>query len=793
MKGGLEEIARRLETLATQGPGPPRLWERLVVGPLWREHYAHLTLDAGAIDALVRTPGPQELEAAVHELAFGVREVERAARITGRTPVAHLNWLWRLYQIVYRARQLMAELPNLSSVHQALATAVDYHELRPLDEAGAARGSAIGVDPALDAAGHEFRRLGLKRRLLEAARQLLLEAVAAGAVDPAAARSRRQAISRQLARLDRLQAAGVSPEVDLLYQVRQARMEGNLQRLAATLTALERTAVEAGQDHLGRLAGQALQEIWGAQGRNRFDDDAKRASLARSQDELFGAEARRRIEAGYRRAKASLPDLRERWKKELDDEFFVQLGNYLAGDAAGATLAAATAVDGSFELGAAVSPVRCQEIEQRLISVRHPTEEMILAQTGSPADLPGAVIEDPRTVLSSLATGTLLTRRFLALEDHTRERPGMRNDVRVYVLDGSGSMLGPRARMRDALLVNELVTLAARLQDPRRAGRPVLYYCYFNQEVGEVKRIATADEAHAAIEEVIATMRAGGTDIQKALMTSFEQLRKARQGDPDLVRAQVVLVTDGEAEVDAAALESARASVGEGELPIGVSIIALGEQNRALRELAARQRTRGERVFYQFMDDDELKDVERGRTAGLPIHLPAVKAKSALSAELQAVMDEIEQHGRRLEVPDREYASVLEAAMVELGLSPAQDLSEAARARHEVLIKDETTLRNRFDRWFPLVAENVPSPLAERDREGLDELARLIDTVAEVIAMGHAHPLEQRADAVEMMERLLREAGIAPWRYADLLRRHCARLATPLERLHAAVGELRPD
>jgi hypothetical protein len=229
-----------------------------------------------------------------------------------------------------------------------------------------------------------------------------------------------------------------------------------------------------------------------------------------------------------------------------------------------------------------------------------------------------------------------------------------------------------------------------------------------------------------------------------------------------------------------------------GELPIGVSIIALGQQNRALRELAARQRARGERVFYQFMDDDELKDVERGRTAGLPIHLPAVKAGSALSTELQAVMDEIEQHGRRLEVPDREYASVLEAAMVELGLSPAQDLSEAARARHEVLIKDEATLRNRFDRWFTPVKEHLPSPLAERDREALDELARSIDTVAEVIAMGHAHPLEQRADAIEMMERLLREAGIAPWRYAELLRRHAGRLATPLERLHAAVGELGP-
>src|SRR6185295_12722116 len=157
-----------------------------------------------------------------------------------------------------------------------------------------------------------------------------------------------------------------------------------------------------------------------------------------------------------------------------------------------------------------------------------------------------------------------------------------------------------RSRMRDALLVNELVTLAARLQDPRRAGQPVLYYCYFNDKVGEVRRVATAAEAYQAIEDVIGTARAGGTDIQKALVTSFDHLRKARQKDPDLVRAQIVLVTDGESFIERAEVDRARAAVGE--LPIGVSIIALGMQNRALRELAAAQRAQGERVFYQFMD-----------------------------------------------------------------------------------------------------------------------------------------------------------------------------------------------
>jgi hypothetical protein len=190
------------------------------------------------------------------------------------------------------------------------------------------------------------------------------------------------------------------------------------------------------------------------------------------------------------------------------------------------------------------------------------------------------------------------------------------------------------------------------------------------------------------------------------------------------------------------------------------------------------------------MADSELQAVERGETAGLPIHLPAVQGAAALSHELTAVMEEIEQRGRRLEVPDREYASVLESAMAELGISMASDFSEAARARHEVLLKDETTLRNRFSRWFPVPAPGPPSPITPQEQEELDELARLLDTVAEVVKMGHAHPLEQRADAIEMMERLLRETGMAPWRYAELLRRHAGRVSRSLAAVHTAAGEL---
>jgi hypothetical protein len=795
MKARLQEIARRLAGLAADAPAPPGPLARLT-GPVRRWLFARPHIPTDNIKVLVRglsageTPASPEslavdLQAALRELEHGVRAVERAAWATGRVPAGSVGWLWRLYQIVYRARQLV-ENPGDVWSRRALA-ATSAASLAPLCDPAArepASPAAVAVDPVLEAAAQEFRRIGRKRRLLEAARQLLLEAAAAGTLDPRAARARREAISRQIARLDRLQAAGLSPEVDLLYQARQARARKDLPRLAAALGALEEAAIAAGQDDLGRLAERAAGKLWGAH--DRRSTSAQAESLARSHQQLFGARTRERVEAGYQRALATLPALRESWKQELDEEFFLHLRRYLDERGTDATMAAATAADGCFELGAAVSPVRSLEINQRLVQVRHPTQDMTLVPARAVADLADAVIEDPRTVLTSLASGTLLTRRYLALETQVTERKGMRNEARFYMLDGSGSMIGPRARMRDALLVTELVTLAARLEDPQRAGNPVLYYSYFALEPGPVRRVATVHEAHEAIEDVIGTVRLGGTNIQRALLWGLEQIREAREKDPDLVRAQLVLLTDGEAEVDLPAIEHARAAVGD--LPVGISMIALGQENADLRRMAAAQRAGGERVFYQFTDDTELTDIERGWTAGLPIHLPPEQGPAVLTAELDELLDEIDQEGRRQEVGEIEHTPALDAALAEVGLSPEEGMSEAARARREALNKDGVTLGRRFLRWFPRPAPAAPpSPLGPRDQEALEEIARLLATVAEVIDVGAARPLERRADAIEILERLLRDTALAPWRYVELVRKHPARLAAALERVHAAV------
>lgn len=58
-----------------------------------------------------------------------------------------------------------------------------------------------------------------------------------------------------------------------------------------------------------------------------------------------------------------------------------------------------------------------------------------------------------------------------------------------------------------------------------------------------------------------------------------------------------------------------RAREAVGDLPVGVSVVALGQENAALRELVARQRARGERAFYHFVDDATLGAIASGRFA----------------------------------------------------------------------------------------------------------------------------------------------------------------------------------
>ena len=355
-----------------------------------------------------------------------------------------------------------------------------------------------------------------------------------------------------------MQAAGVAPDVDLGYQVREAAERGETRRLCAALAGLEESAFAAGDIALQRLASRASASLAGGTC-NRLSPRGAGGVAARLENQLFGSRLRTSIGRAYagrarsnwKRSRAGRADDPEQ-ALIFTNEFLGQWEQYLTVGATDELLAAAAATTGCFQVGASSSPGRPPAGAAPGGRLRSRSKRWCSNRSAVWTSMASAVIGDPRSVLLDLAAGKLLARRYVGWRPQQSGERRMRNEVRVYVVDGSSSMLGPRARMRDALLLSELTSLGARLQDAGRSGDQVLYYRYFNDKVGQTRRVATAEEAALAVDDILGNLRYGGTNIQAALLASFEQIRLAAVDDPDMARAQIVLVTDGEAPIDEA-------------------------------------------------------------------------------------------------------------------------------------------------------------------------------------------------------------------------------------------------
>ncbi len=803
MSEALDALAERLERLSAQ-PEQAATGMKRVVAPVLRVlkwqpalRTARLSalmdaLEAGepaspanqrtvAGDSAPDRPTIEELlEGAVRELEENTSKLEQACAVDGHPPPGHVTWLHRLWKILRRAERVArGDVPWHPPDASLLAPPL-------VESSGRAPGPASAVDPLLASARAEQATLGRRRRLLEAARQLLLESAAASSLDPEAVRARQSYIAQEIALIDRLQAAGLSPEVSLIHQARTAVTRGDVQKAHAALIAMDGAATRSGDFALARLTGKGIDALW--KGRDRFDERACAESLARSGAEMFSPEVRdvvnRGVAEGRRRlleiARGQDPDARNRAKHALQ---------FLDERTEEALILSALHVDGCFDVGGVLCPQRAVEEHRRVRRVAFPTQDLALLPARTVEDLPEAVIEDPRRILHDFAAGRLLTRRYVVEETTYAERTVMRGEVRAYVLDGSGSMLGPRAHMRDAILLAELSTLITRYADRLRRVEPILHYRYFDVEPGPVTRVDSASSALAAIENVVSTVHRGGTDIQRALLATLDDIRVAREGDDALARAQIVLVTDGVAPIDRDAVLSARAAVGE--IPVGISIIALGQENQALRDLAAHQRSRGEAVFYQYIPDDELAAITAGKKGLVSIHLPEELAPADLKRELSAVVEEIEALRRLREDPAAGDTVPLTAAFDEVGLSSSDEVASAARARIDLARRDEAALCRVFDRWFPETDSREPlSPEAIPKGEEADALADvqavLASTIAVIDLVGSTS-LERKIDAIDLVERLLADAGIPPWRYADLLRRYPALVRKEIDGVRAAV------
>jgi len=556
------------------------------------------------------------------------------------------------------------------------------------------------------------------------------------------------------------------------------------------------------------LTRQAPENLGGGEGEPAAPD--KLRSLRRSSEEMFGSDALAAISEGYARARQSQKRPVKGEKAEEKTYRLLAL-EWLAPEKESETHAALCAIDGAVDVGVPLAPMRVTETETTVRVVRHPTPDMILMPARDITDIPAAIIDDPRMILLSLAEGRLLARRFVATEVKKKTRTQLVGEARIYVLDGSSSMLedgknGARARVRDAILLGELGTLARRYAEGNRSVRVTLHYRYFTKKIHPVVKVEDGKTAFAAMANVVEKVWRGGTDIENALLSSFETIRKAKDDDPDLARAQIVLVTDGDAVVQEEVITKARESVGD--VPIAVSVVALGAENPALRSIVARQRARGERAFYHFLDDDALVEMCEGKTfTGPSVHVEedanektlSLEARVAkLRAELGGLVDDLDALAKQRSAASIEAAvadadAQMEKARAEAELGVAAEASvvgEGQRALREAAERDRRSVENRFAKWFPRI--EVSANKSEKEKGVLSSDAEavvlVLSTIAEVVSELSGTDLGRKADAIELLERLLPDALLTPSKWFHVLRHEKEAVAVAMDGVWRAVG-----
>jgi hypothetical protein len=75
-----------------------------------------------------------------------------------------------------------------------------------------------------------------------------------------------------------------------------------------------------------------------------------------------------------------------------------------------------------------------------------------------------------------------------------------------------------------------------------------------------------------------------------------------------------------------------------------------------------------------------------------------------------------------------------------------------------------------------------------RERDDIDAVALALATLAEAVAVTGGSPLSRRADAIEILERLLPDVGVTSWRYEEVLQSGAQTVERGVAAVLLAVG-----
>jgi uncharacterized protein with von Willebrand factor type A (vWA) domain len=208
-------------------------------------------------------------------------------------------------------------------------------------------------------------------------------------------------------------------------------------------------------------------------------------------------------------------------------------------------------------------------------AVSYPADQYDIERMTSDAQLadvlPEQLAGDDDLFYASFADGDLsVTQHY---EDRTLAR-------RIYILfDASGSM---GERMRDGMTRTQWAAgVALRLMLRAVNGQAEYLLRYFTDKLQPVKRVFTpADAQKMATELLRVTDMGGGTDIDHALKRAVKDARSSDNADVET--SDILLVTDGQSELDEAWLEATFYPGSD----VRLHVASIGQENPLLKAVA---------------------------------------------------------------------------------------------------------------------------------------------------------------------------------------------------------------
>ena len=155
-------------------------------------------------------------------------------------------------------------------------------------------------------------------------------------------------------------------------------------------------------------------------------------------------------------------------------------------------------------------------------------------------------------------------------------------------------------------------------------------------------------------------------------------------------------------------------------------------------------------------------------------------------ANSRRLVDELVASGRPRDIEALDAAADEASAHGELGLD-AGARSEGERALVEARARDMRALRARFARWFEVPAAGATSAPTSPSSTDEEAVWVALSAVADVVSEMGGSELARRADAIDILERLLPDARLSPARYREVLRQRAPTVMRALEAVHAAV------